>query len=184
MSRSSFPPAFVLPCFAFPSVGPLGLGSPPSQALSFPAFRYYAPLRLPAIRLWRSARRFALRYLAFSPSLLCVPSFSARCEAGLLPLSARSLFHRATYSPVSSARRQLALPSYRVTLWCMPCSRTPVVFLALALPRLELLPSVLVTTSAFPPSDWWLSSVHDILHFGASLHGLLPHLPRPRTHHY
>jgi len=42
-----------------------------------------------------------------------------------------------------------------------------------------------VTGSAFPPFRRWLSLMdHDVLYFGALLHGLLPHYTRPRTHHY
>ena len=41
-----------------------------------------------------------------------------------------------------------------------------------------------VTGSAFPPFRTWLSLLdHNILHFGALSHGLLPRYTRPRTHH-
>ncbi len=58
-----------MPGFSFPSVGPLGLGSPPSRP-STSGLRYYDPLRLPLLRL--GSLRFSLvsRYLALS--LLCL----------------------------------------------------------------------------------------------------------------
>ena len=54
-----------MPDFAFPTVGPLGLGSPPSRygrpAYTYP--RYYAPLRLPIALLWFLRSSLGPRYL-------------------------------------------------------------------------------------------------------------------------
>ena len=50
-----------MPGFAFPSVGPLGLGSPPSRRLSRP--RYYAPRRLPIALLGFLRSSLVPRYL-------------------------------------------------------------------------------------------------------------------------
>jgi len=67
----------------------------------------------------------------------------------------------------------------------MPCSRTPVVFPALALAHQKLLPSRIGDWVGFPIFPLMVILMdHHILHFGAQLHGLLPRYSRPRTHHY
>jgi len=66
----------------------------------------------------------------------------------------------------------------------MPCSRTPVVLPALALARRKLLPSLIGDWVGFPIFPLMVILMdHNILHFGAQSHGLLPHYTRPRTHH-
>ena len=54
-----------MPGLAFPPVGPLGLGSPPSQSV-LPDLRYYAWLRLPPAPLGSLRLSLAPRYLACS----------------------------------------------------------------------------------------------------------------------
>ena len=67
----------------------------------------------------------------------------------------------------------------------MPCSRTPVVLPTLALARQKLLPSHIGERVGFPIFPLMVILMdHNILHFGALSHGLLPHYTRLRTHHY
>ena len=56
----------VMPGFTFPSVGPSGLGSPPSRPSHGFGLRYYDPLRLPLLRLGSLRITLDPRYLAFS----------------------------------------------------------------------------------------------------------------------
>jgi len=112
--------------------------------------RYYAPLRLPEARLatLRSSLRVAIPCLLLL--VLCVPSHSARCAARGASAQRQVSFLRQTLFPVfeqgdNRLSQVPVLPSRH-----MPCSRTPVVFPALALARQKLLPSTLVTVSAFP----------------------------------
>ena len=55
-----------MPGFTFPSVGPLGLGSPPSRPSNHFGLRYYDPLRLPLLRLGSLRIALVPRYLARS----------------------------------------------------------------------------------------------------------------------
>jgi hypothetical protein len=67
----------------------------------------------------------------------------------------------------------------------MPCSRTPVVLPTLALTRQKLLPFHVGDRVGFPTLPQVVILMdHDILHFGALSHGLLPRYTRPHTHHY
>jgi hypothetical protein len=60
-----------------------------------------------------------------------------------------------------------------------------VVLPALALARRKLLPSRIGDWVGFPIFPLMVILLdHNILHFGALSHGLLPHYTRPRTHHY
>ena len=74
--------------FTFPSVGPLGLGSPPSRP-STSSHRYYDPLRLPLLH--PGSLRFPLdsRYLAFTRFGSCFPqdSLSGWNKPGQCPAS-------------------------------------------------------------------------------------------------
>ena len=54
-----------MPGFTFPSVGRLGLTSPPSRSSYFIDLRYYDPLRLPLLRLGSLRISLVSRYLAF-----------------------------------------------------------------------------------------------------------------------
>ena len=150
MSRPSFPPASVLPGFAFPTVGPLGLGSPPSQSALFHTdHRYYAPLRLPALLL--PALHSSLRAVipCLLPPALCSRLARLAARRGSLR-SAPGLFYPADLHSGLHARKKLALPSSRATPWCMPCSRTPVVLPILALAHRKLLPSLIGERVDFP----------------------------------
>jgi hypothetical protein len=103
-----------MPGFAFPTVGPLGLSSPPSQSvLNSPDHRYYAPLRLPSAHL--GSLRFSL---SFPDTLtcfhfLCVP-FPAHRSVGSHPAIPRLLFSQYPLSSGIPGGRQKALPSSRV----------------------------------------------------------------------
>ena len=55
-----------MPGFTFPSVGPLGLCSPPSRPSNDFGLRYYDPLRLPLLRLGALRITLDSRYLALS----------------------------------------------------------------------------------------------------------------------
>jgi len=92
--------------------------------------------------------------------------------------------------------RQTAFPVYAqgdnwlsqvpvLPLGHMPCSRTPVVLPTLAFSRRKLLPSLIGERVGFPIFPLMVILLdHNILHFGALSHGLLPRYTRPRTHHY
>jgi len=60
-----------MPGFTFPSVGPLGLSSPPSRPSSYFGHRYYDPLRLPLLHLGSLRSSLVYRYLAFIRFRLC-----------------------------------------------------------------------------------------------------------------
>jgi len=76
-----------MPGFAFPTAGPLGLGSPPSRLFLSFSHRYYARLRLPFLLLRSLRLRLASRYLVLSRLGSCPLSGSlAGCE--VVPISA------------------------------------------------------------------------------------------------
>ena len=116
-----------MPDVAFPSVGPLGISSPPSQAAIPPyrCHRYYAPLRLPTAH-FRSLRfSLAPQYPVIA---LCLASFSARSQ-----LESSATNTRALDIPVplffrhSLAGRLWVLPgSLSYPFEYMPRSLTPV----------------------------------------------------------
>lgn len=115
-----------MPGFAFPSVGPLGLGSPPSRSgITPPDLRYYARLRLPSGPS-RVASLLARFPLPCASSNVCVP-FPARSRAEA-PLSARSfvppvhLVIRLSHKETDGSPK---FPSYPYE--DMPRSQTPVV---------------------------------------------------------
>jgi hypothetical protein len=139
-----------MPGFAFPAVGPLGLGSPPYRTVIHrPVPRYYAPLRLPPDLLESLRLSLALRYLSRSRSL-CVP-LPARLWAESYPVRARALVHAVPLLFRSlPVRRQMALPSSRVA----PVNACPALRprwcpgpMTLAVPG--LLPSARCKASAF-----------------------------------
>jgi len=137
-----------MPGFAFPTVGPLGLGSPPSRSASMPTIgtmlRYDCQLPF--------SGRFAFRSLPDTLPVLsfCVPS-PARGQARTT-ISAPGLYSIPVDLSGIPARRPSALPSSRVTpvnacpargpRWCPVC---------IALTHPGLLPSATKTASAFPP---------------------------------
>lgn len=59
-----------MPGFAFPTAGPLGLGSPPSRLSTF-SLRYYAQLRRPLLHLGLLRLKLASRYLVLVRLRLC-----------------------------------------------------------------------------------------------------------------
>jgi len=83
------------------------------------------------------------------------------------------------------ARRQLALPSSRVTCWLHALLCDPGGASSTCPDALKLLPSHIGDRVGFPTFRWWLSSwTTTFFIFGAQSHGLLPRYSRPRTHHY
>jgi hypothetical protein len=136
-SRPSFPPVVVLPGFAFPAVGPLGLGSPPSQS---------APRRLSVLCSTKTASQpfsqhsichFALRYLAY-PFLCFVGPVSLGSLRGEGVSTQRQVsFLRQTFVPVTAQGDNWLSQVPVLPAGCMPCSRTPVVLATLA-PRAPL----------------------------------------------
>ncbi len=117
-----------MPGFTFPTVGPLGLGSPPSRPSNRFGPRYYDPLRLPLLPL-RSLRA------SLDPGYLAFPYFrSFRFPGGGVHPSTPGLF----CFPVCLSRCSpqgddgpLEFPGYPCAY--MPCSRTPVVSSRLAI---------------------------------------------------
>jgi hypothetical protein len=156
-----------MPGFTFPSVGPLGLGSPPSRPSNRFGHRYYDPLRLPLLRL-RSLR------VSLDPGYLAFPHFrSSRFPGGGDHPSAPGHF----CIPVCLSRCSpqgdggpLEFPGYPCVY--MPRSQTPVVSSRLAIPSPELVPSVHSTTSAFPSTRRIILSDHKYTIFGAQSRGL------------
>jgi hypothetical protein len=140
-----------MPGFTFPTVGPLGLGSPPSRtgfassSVLCSATTANSPSPVPSLSL-------VPRYPAFS-SLVRVPSFSARCSGWSSPCQRlgsclSSVPHLLTYG-----KETVGSPKFpRCPREHMPRSQTPVVSCTLALSRLGLLPSGRWTPSAFPSS--------------------------------
>jgi hypothetical protein len=167
-----------------PCSGSLGPRFPTFSVCSAAAdSRYYAPLRLPEAHLARSVRHFAWRYLAFS-SWFCASRLTrlAARRGSLRP--APGLFSTADLVPVTCKETTGSpkFPCYPLVTcpalgprWCFRYSPSRVASCCL--------PSR-VTGSAFPPLRWLSLMDHNLLHFGALSHGLLPHYTRLRTHHY
>ena len=154
-----------MPGFTFPSVGPLGLGPPPSWPSRCFGRRYYDPLRLPLLRLG------SLR-LSLDPRNLSLSRFrSSRFPgAGAYP-SAPGRFCIPVYLPDISAMRWRSSRAPRLPFCMQPPSRTPVVSSRLAMWSPVLMPSGSVKPSAFPGSHRViLSDRHEF--FGAQSRGL------------
>jgi hypothetical protein len=150
-----------MPGIAFPPVGPVGLGSPPSSVLCFAK----------------------TTILSFSGC------FARRSRPDTLPASGRSWCPRRARGLVeaSGPRQGFWSPGPPLRVLCketdgspkfpsspsedMPRSQTPVVSCTLALARPGLLPS-----SACKPS-----ASHNATHFGAPSRGLSPRYTRLRT---
>jgi hypothetical protein len=92
-----------MPGFTFPSVGPLGLGSPPSRPSNCFGHRYYDPLRLPLLRLGSLRISLDPRYLA--PTLFSSCPFTVRLPGRVCPVHAWPLLYPGLPIPVSYARR-------------------------------------------------------------------------------
>ena len=159
-----------MPGFAFPSVGPLGLGSPPSRSgLSLSRIigtmlRYDCHLSVSVL--------FAFRCRSPIP-LPCSHSFVSRfrlvISVGSHPMTPRLLFIQYPYSSGAPGGETFGSPKFpNCPSKRMPCSQTPVVSCLLAISPSGLLPSVSPTTSAFPVRPW-LSFVHDHILFRGSI---------------
>ncbi len=169
-----------MPGFAFPAVGPLGFGSPPSRPTPQCADpRYYAQLRPPL----PVSGRFAWRSLpdTLSASLLFVSRFrfadpleARRSAPGLLvcryPSSSGSYPKETGGSP-----KFPSCPSKH-----MPRSQTPVVSRGLAMAPPGLLPSGASKPSAFPRLSG-LSSCPQLYIFRGSITRPAP-LLHPASH--
>ena len=92
-----------MPGFTFPSVGPLGLGSPPFRSSSLFDLRYYDPLRLPLLLLGSLRFPLVCRYLAIFPLGSC--PFRFAYGGGRIPASAWLFLYSGLPVPVFSARR-------------------------------------------------------------------------------
>jgi len=167
MSLPCLLPADTLLDVAFPPVGPLGLGSPPSQVVC-DATTATMPL----------SGRFTCRSL---PDTLRA-SWVRGLPAGLVawskrPDSARAFGHPVPHSG-SLVKETGGSPKFPSSpSEDMPRSQTPVVSCALAIPHPGLLPS-----SACKPSACLF--IHDSTHFGAPSRGLPSRYPRLRTAPY
>jgi hypothetical protein len=138
-----------VPDFAFPSVGPLGLGSPPSRRGGSPysRHRYYAQLRLPIAPFGS----FALR---LSPIPVLLQLRLSLGPGAAFPNAGGFLFRPFSPNGRAGACRLLAIGRSPKFPSCprrhMPRSQTPVVSCTLALSCTGLLPSIACRTSAFP----------------------------------
>jgi hypothetical protein len=103
-----------MPGFAFPTMGPVGLGSPSYQpGHPCPDLRYYAPLRLPPALL--RSLRFSLSFPdTLSRFRSFVSLFRLAAWVGSLPASPRLLVSQYPLSSGALVGRQVALPSSRV----------------------------------------------------------------------
>ena len=132
----------MIPGFAFPPVGRLGLTSPPSSVLCS-ATTATCSSRCPMLPLVH-------RYLR-CPFCSC-PFFKLVGAQEPLPQRLACLVTRYAFSGFldKETNGSLRFPGYLCA--DMPCSQTPVVSSALALAHSGLLPSACVTASAFPPN--------------------------------
>ena len=138
-----------MPGFAFPSVGPLGLGSPPSRS-EFPSLQpsvlcsattAFYPSR------FTSLFAIAPRYPGLLPSFVSLLRLAARMRATLRrrgSCSASTLHLLASWGEIEGSPKFPSCPFEH-----MPCSPTPVVSSRLALTPPGLLPSAFPTASAF-----------------------------------
>jgi len=159
----------VIPGFPFPTVGRLGLTSPPSRSVcTLTDHRYYGPLRLPTARLGFLRCSLSAPDTLRASALLCVP-FRTRLPRGSQQQAPGLLISQQPYPlGVFFTRRQLDLPSSQVTpmtacpglrpRWCPE-------YIAIAHP--ELLPSIICKMSAFLPVSRKLSNDHKEQDFGA-----------------
>jgi len=174
-----------MPGFAFPSVGPLGLGSPPSRSGMGP--RTFGTMQ--SSRLSPGPSRVASLLARFplpcASSSVCVP-FPARSRAEA-PLSARSFVPPVhLVIRLSLTRRPMALPSSRVTpMKTCPALRPRWCPRRITLSRPGLLPSTRCKASAFHPlARAIILTDHDYTYFEALSSGLPSRYLRLRTPHY
>jgi len=161
-----------MPGVAFPPVGPVGLGSPPSSVLCV-AKTAILPVS------GRFARRSLPDTLPASARSWYPLRAHARVEA---PDHARA-FGRPVPQSGNMVKEIGGSPKFPSSpCACMPRSQTPVVSSALALTRPGLLPSGACKPSAFPsvPPERY-PAVHDYTHFGAQSRGLHPRSLQLRT---
>jgi hypothetical protein len=172
-----------MPGLAFPSVGPLGLGSPRSRPFGH---RYYSRLRLPMVHPgW-------LRFVARTPGTLLLSLYFVS------PLRARSPWGNArrapgpfgkpvALAPAAYGREAMGSPKFpRYPCVYMPCSPTPVVsFLTCLSVRKDCcLPPRGRRRLSFSFGWGRYPFDHDDFYFGVPYHGLHTHYTRPRTLHY
>ena len=134
-----------MPGFSFPTVGPVGLGSPPSQTTRVQ--RYYDPLRLPHAHPRRVRSSLSTPGTSHTHLLLC-PKKKARISGWVFssyaPGSWKRFPHRELYKETNGS------PEFpRQPYECMPWSLTPVVTSTLAIACPGLLPSSFLRPSAF-----------------------------------
>ena len=161
-----------MPGVAFPPVGPLGLGSPPSPVLcaakttSLPVSGRFACRSLPDT--WPAS----VRSCCPRGARAVLEAFTPRQDLWSPGVPIREYGKETGGSP--------KFPSFPFA--CMPRSQTPVVSSALALTRPRLLPSGACKPSAFPsiPLERY-PAVHDSTYFGAPSRGLHPRSIQLRT---
>ena len=137
-----------MPGFSFPTVGPVGLGSPPSQTNNVQ--RYYDPLRLP-----QAHPRFVRSSLSapgtLHTRLLLCPYKGSHKGRGFLTSYARNLGYG--IPPRELGKETNGSPEFpRQPCECMHWSMTPVVTWILATAHPDLLPSSFLRLSAFTSS--------------------------------
>ena len=128
-----------MPDFTFPTVGPLGFGSPPFRPEITPDHRYYVQLRLPKAHL-RSVRCSLSAPDTWHPHLLLC-SFSGSHEGhGVLTSYARDFGHGIPHRYL--CKETIGSPEFpNYPHEYMPWSKTPVVTCILAISHSGLLPS-------------------------------------------
>ena len=108
-----------MPGFTFPSVDPLGLGSPLSQPSDYFGHRYYDPLRLPRLHL-RSLR------VSLDPGYLALSHFHSYCfPGGGDHPSAPGHFCIPVCLPGALRKEMAVLSSSRATPMCTCPARRP-----------------------------------------------------------
>ncbi len=168
-----------MPALSFPSVGRLGLTSPPYRPVhSVTDLRYYDRLRLPIALLG------SLSLSLLVTDTLPAPSLRLSLRYRSYPTTPGYLFYRSTLFSGILARRQLALPSSRVT----PLNACPALR-----PRWypENLPSRAFRTAAFRTNACRRLSLplpqgvypidHNYTYFGALSRSLHPRFIQLRT---
>ncbi len=177
-----------MPGFAFASVGPLGLSSPPSRpGLPSPGPRYYAPLRLPLALPGSLRLSLASRYLVCLPAFVSPALHGTRRRVGSNPAAPRALG-----PPVPLLFRLLnketngspKFPSYPFEY--MPRSQTPVVSWTLAWAKSRTAAFRPRESVGFPsrlPLEVILTD-HNDTDFGALSRSLHSRYTRLRTPHY
>lgn len=171
-----------MPGFSFPSVGPLGLSSPPSRPSIF-GHRYYDPLRLPLLHPGALRFRSILGTLRLSPFVCVSQRLTAWVEMN--PDCAWPLLYSGLPVPVLSPQGDggsLECPNYPCMY--MPCSGTPVVSCQLAITFSGLMLSGSARPSAFPSYRQVILTNHNYEIFGAQSHGLHTRYTRLQTHLY